>query len=186
MSVATADLVDYDDDCRLRTREGYGGAMSNCRRRPRCPAVAPLVGAEPNTLVCPVCLWGACPARCPCQSSRVESAIRIGFALNCDIAPWGGRPEELLLSRPAEELPDLAVRRADRGQRLPRCHSTTARRGGTRSNAPTWEEDTGKLTHLGSDTGASRARRRRWLRLQPGRGATIEIVTKPIEGTARA
>src|SRR3954465_5871880 len=44
-------------------------------------------GAEPNTQVCPVCLGlpGALPAL---NATAVESAIRIGLALNCQIAPW--------------------------------------------------------------------------------------------------
>src|ERR1700676_5252342 len=44
--------------------------------------------AEPNTQVCPVCLGlpGSLPVL---NEAAVESAIRIGLALNCDIAPWG-------------------------------------------------------------------------------------------------
>ncbi|MGN6610446.1 MAG: Asp-tRNA(Asn)/Glu-tRNA(Gln) amidotransferase subunit GatB, partial [Angustibacter sp.] len=45
-------------------------------------------GAEPNTQVCPVCLGlpGALPV---VNEAAVESAIRIGLALHCDITPWG-------------------------------------------------------------------------------------------------
>ena len=44
-------------------------------------------GAEPNTQVCPVCLGlpGALPV---VNAAAVESAIRIGLALNCEIASW--------------------------------------------------------------------------------------------------
>jgi aspartyl-tRNA(Asn)/glutamyl-tRNA(Gln) amidotransferase subunit B len=44
-------------------------------------------GAEPNSQVCPVCLGlpGALPV---VNAKAVESAIRIGLALNCDIAEW--------------------------------------------------------------------------------------------------
>ena len=44
-------------------------------------------GAEPNTQVCPTCLGlpGAMPV---VNATAVESAIRIGLALNCDIAEW--------------------------------------------------------------------------------------------------
>ena len=44
-------------------------------------------GAEPNTQVCPVCLGlpGALPV---VNEKAVESAIRIGLALSCEIAPW--------------------------------------------------------------------------------------------------
>ncbi|MGH3456316.1 MAG: Asp-tRNA(Asn)/Glu-tRNA(Gln) amidotransferase subunit GatB, partial [Nocardioidaceae bacterium] len=44
-------------------------------------------GAEPNTQVCPVCL--GLPGALPVANERgVESAIRIGLALNCSIAEW--------------------------------------------------------------------------------------------------
>jgi len=44
-------------------------------------------GAEPNTQVCPVCLGlpGALPV---VNAVGVDSAIRIGLALNCQIATW--------------------------------------------------------------------------------------------------
>ena len=44
-------------------------------------------GAEPNTQTCPVCLGlpGAMPV---VNRTAVESAIRIGLALNCQIADW--------------------------------------------------------------------------------------------------
>ena len=44
-------------------------------------------GAEPNTQVCPTCLGlpGAMPV---VNRAAVESAIRIGLALNCEIAEW--------------------------------------------------------------------------------------------------
>ena len=49
-----------------------------------CPAT---FGGEPNTNVCPVCLGlpGALPV---VNEKAVESAIRIGLALNCEIAEW--------------------------------------------------------------------------------------------------
>ena len=77
-------------------------------------------GAEPNTQVCPVCLGlpGALPAL---NRIGVESAMRIGLALNCQVARVVPvRAEELLLPGHAEELPDLPVRRADLLRRVPR------------------------------------------------------------------
>ena len=49
-----------------------------------CPAV---FGGEPNSGTCPTCLGlpGAMPV---VNGKAVESAIRIGLALNCDIAEW--------------------------------------------------------------------------------------------------
>ena len=48
-------------------------------------------GGEPNTHVCPVCLGmpGALPA---VNGKAVESAMRIGLALNCEIAVVPVRP----------------------------------------------------------------------------------------------
>src|ERR687895_1091230 len=44
-------------------------------------------GAPPNSQVCPVCL--GLPGALPVANERaVESAIRIGLALNCSIAEW--------------------------------------------------------------------------------------------------
>jgi aspartyl-tRNA(Asn)/glutamyl-tRNA(Gln) amidotransferase subunit B len=44
-------------------------------------------GAEPNTQVCPTCL--GLPGSMPVvNAAAVESAIRIGLALNCEIAEW--------------------------------------------------------------------------------------------------
>ena len=44
-------------------------------------------GAEPNTQVCPVCL--GLPGSLPVVNAKaIESAIRIGLALNCSIAEW--------------------------------------------------------------------------------------------------
>lgn len=44
-------------------------------------------GGEPNSQVCPVCL--GLPGSLPVVNQvAVESAIRIGLALNCSIAQW--------------------------------------------------------------------------------------------------
>ena len=44
-------------------------------------------GGEPNTQVCPTCL--GLPGSLPVVNrTAVESAMRIGLALHCEIAPW--------------------------------------------------------------------------------------------------
>jgi len=44
-------------------------------------------GAEPNTQTCPICL--GLPGSLPVVNERaIESAIKIGLALNCKVAPF--------------------------------------------------------------------------------------------------
>jgi aspartyl-tRNA(Asn)/glutamyl-tRNA(Gln) amidotransferase subunit B len=140
-------------------------------------------GAEPNTQVCPVCLGmpGALPVL---NEAAVESAIRIGLALNCEIAPWGrfarknyfypDQPKNYQISQYDEPiavggyldvpLDDGSIWRVE----IERAHM---------------EEDTGKLTHLGSDTGRIAGATTSLADFNRAGVPLIEIVTKPIEGT---
>ena len=96
-------------------------------------------GAEPNTQVCPVCL--GLPGSLPVVNrTAVESAIRIGLALNCTIAAW------CRFARKNYFYPDMPknfqtspVRRADR-RRTATWTSTLddGRPCGSRSSARTW------------------------------------------------
>ena len=97
-----------------------------------CPTV---FGAEPNTQVCPVCLGlpGAMPV-VNAHGGRVRDADRPGAEL-LDRRVVPVRPEELLLPGHAEELPDLAVRRADRLRRLDGRRRRRARRRPGRDRA---------------------------------------------------
>ncbi len=141
-------------------------------------------GAEPNTQVCPVCLGlpGSLPVL---NEAAVESAIRIGLALNCDIAPWGrfarknyfypDQPKNYQISQYDEPI-------AVQGYlEVPLDDGTTFRVKIERAHM---EEDTGKLTHLGSDTGRIAGATTSLADYNRAGVPLIEIVTKPIEGTA--
>ncbi|EJZ09594.1 Asp-tRNA(Asn)/Glu-tRNA(Gln) amidotransferase subunit GatB [Mycolicibacterium vaccae] len=144
-------------------------------------------GAEPNTQVCPVCLGlpGSLPVL---NEAAVESAIRIGLALNCDIAPWGrfarknyfypDQPKNYQISQYDEPI-------AINGYLdVPLDDGTTWRIEIERAHM---EEDTGKLTHLGSDTGRIAGATTSLADYNRSGVPLIEIVTKPVEGTgARA
>jgi aspartyl-tRNA(Asn)/glutamyl-tRNA(Gln) amidotransferase subunit B len=139
-------------------------------------------GAEPNTQVCPVCLGlpGALPVL---NASAVESAIRIGLALNCEIAPWGrfarknyfypDQPKNYQISQYDEPIA------SDGYLEVPLDDGTTWRVDIERAHM---EEDTGKLTHLGSDTGRIEGASASLLDFNRAGVPLVEIVTKPIEG----
>ncbi|MDA3639213.1 Asp-tRNA(Asn)/Glu-tRNA(Gln) amidotransferase subunit GatB [Mycobacterium xenopi] len=145
-----------------------------------CPTA---FGAEPNTQVCPVCLGlpGSLPA---VNQAAVESAIRIGLALNCEIAPWcrfarknyfyPDMPKNYQISQYDEPI-------AVNGYlEVPLPDGTSWRVGIERAHM---EEDTGKLTHLGSDTGRIEGATTSLIDYNRSGVPLIEIVTKPIEGT---
>ncbi|WP_214402094.1 Asp-tRNA(Asn)/Glu-tRNA(Gln) amidotransferase subunit GatB [Pseudonocardia lacus] len=144
-------------------------------------------GAEPNTQVCPVCLGlpGALPV---VNRAAVESAMRIGLALNCTIAPWGrfarknyfypDMPKNFQTSQYDEpiavdgwldvELEDGSTVRVE----IERAHM---------------EEDTGKSLHVGGATGRIHGAEYSLLDYNRAGVPLIEIVTKTIPGTgARA
>ncbi|TDP98080.1 Asp-tRNA(Asn)/Glu-tRNA(Gln) amidotransferase subunit GatB [Labedaea rhizosphaerae] len=144
-------------------------------------------GAEPNTQVCPVCLGlpGALPA---VNEAAVESAMRIGLALNCQIASWcrfarknyfyPDMPKNFQTSQYDEPIAfdgylDVTL---DDGEvvrvAIERAHM---------------EEDTGKSLHVGGATGRIHGAEYSLLDYNRAGVPLIEIVTKPIEGTgARA
>ncbi|MGB0435806.1 MAG: Asp-tRNA(Asn)/Glu-tRNA(Gln) amidotransferase subunit GatB [Mycobacterium sp.] len=141
-------------------------------------------GQEPNTQVCPVCL--GLPGSLPVLNQvAVESAIRIGLALNCEIAPWGrfarknyfypDQPKNYQISQYDEPI-------AINGHLdVPLDDGTTWRVDIERAHM---EEDTGKLTHLGSETGRIEGATTSLIDYNRAGVPLIEIVTKPIEGTA--
>jgi aspartyl-tRNA(Asn)/glutamyl-tRNA(Gln) amidotransferase subunit B len=184
MTVApTAELLDYDDVvARYDPVLGLEVHVELSTATKMFCGCANKFGAEPNTQVCPVCL--GLPGSLPVLNQEaVESAIRIGLALNCDIAPWGrfarknyfypDQPKNYQISQYDEPI-------AINGHLdVPLDDGTTWRVEIERAHM---EEDTGKLTHLGSDTGRIEGATTSLLDYNRSGVPLIEIVTKPIEG----
>ncbi|MDQ3615084.1 MAG: Asp-tRNA(Asn)/Glu-tRNA(Gln) amidotransferase subunit GatB [Actinomycetota bacterium] len=138
-------------------------------------------GAEPNTQVCPVCLGlpGAMPV---VNATAVESAIRIGLALNCEIAQWcrfarknyfyPDMPKNFQTSQYDEPVAfngwtDVDVDGVVHRVQIERAHM---------------EEDTGKSLHVGGATGRIHGADHSLVDYNRAGIPLIEIVTKPIEG----
>jgi aspartyl-tRNA(Asn)/glutamyl-tRNA(Gln) amidotransferase subunit B len=139
-------------------------------------------GGEPNTQVCPVCL--GLPGSLPVLNQvAVESAIRIGLALNCEIVPWcrfarknyfyPDMPKNYQISQYDEPIAINGYLEA------PLEDGTTWRVEIERAHM---EEDTGKLTHIGSETGRIHGATTSLIDYNRAGVPLIEIVTKPIEG----
>ena len=139
-------------------------------------------GAEPNTQVCPVCLGlpGSLPVL---NQAAVESAIRIGLALNCEIVRW------CRFARKNYFYPDMP-----KNYQISQYDEPIAINGYLDvplEDGSTWrveierahmEEDTGKLTHVGSETGRIHGATTSLIDYNRSGVPLIEIVTKPIEG----
>ncbi|GGO92986.1 aspartyl/glutamyl-tRNA(Asn/Gln) amidotransferase subunit B [Wenjunlia tyrosinilytica] len=138
-------------------------------------------GAEPNSQVCPTCL--GLPGSLPVvNATAVESAVRIGLALNCEIAEWcrfarknyfyPDMPKNFQTSQYDEPIAfngylDVEVDGETFRVEIERAHM---------------EEDTGKSTHVGGATGRIHGADHSLLDYNRAGIPLIEIVTKPIEG----
>jgi aspartyl-tRNA(Asn)/glutamyl-tRNA(Gln) amidotransferase subunit B len=141
-------------------------------------------GAPPNTQVCPVCL--GLPGSLPVVNREaVESAIRIGLALNCQIAEWcrfarknyfyPDMPKDFQISQYDEPIAyDGWTEITVDGEAGPQRY----RIGIERAHM---EEDTGKSSHVGGATGRIHGADYALLDYNRSGIPLIEIVTKPIE-----
>jgi aspartyl-tRNA(Asn)/glutamyl-tRNA(Gln) amidotransferase subunit B len=149
-----------------------------------CPVT---FGGEPNTQVCPTCLGlpGALPV---VNATAIESAIRIGLALNCEIAEW------CRFARKNYFYPDMPKNFQTSQYDEPICFNgyldVTLEDGEVvrvEIERAHMEEDTGKSLHVGGATGRIHGADYSLLDYNRAGVPLIEIVTKPIVGTgARA
>jgi aspartyl-tRNA(Asn)/glutamyl-tRNA(Gln) amidotransferase subunit B len=138
-------------------------------------------GAEPNTQVCPVCLGlpGALPVA---NRAGIEATIRIGLALNCDIAAW------CRMARKNYFYPDMPKNFQTSQYDEPLCtdgyvdvdiEGETFRIGIERVHL---EEDTGKTLHVGGATGRIHGATESLVDYNRAGIPLVEIVTKPVPG----
>ncbi|MEY4410980.1 MAG: hypothetical protein RLZ69_554 [Actinomycetota bacterium] len=143
---------------------------------------ANVFGNEPNTNVCPICI--GLPGSLPAVNKRaVESAISIGLALGCDIAPTGR------FARKNYFYPDLA-----KNFQTSQYDEPIAFEGSIDIEVPSgnsytvaierahMEEDAGKLTHVGGATGRIQGAEYSLVDYNRAGVPLIEIVTKPVYG----
>src|SRR5690554_6629810 len=183
MSAPTVDLVSYDDAI-VRYDPVIGIEVHvelGTRTKMFCGAEVEF-GGEPNSQVTPVSLGlpGALPVL---NRTAVEYAIRIGLALNCEIAPscrfarknyfYPDVPKNFQTSQYDEpiafdghldvELEDGTIFRVE----IERVHM---------------EEDDGKNTHVGGSTGRIHGAEYSLIDYNRAGIPLVEIVTRPIEG----
>ncbi len=179
----TAEVVDYDDAV-ARYDPVFGLEVHvelNTATKMFC-GCATGFGAEPNTQVCPVCL--ALPGALPVVNTMgVESAIRIGLALNCEIATW------CRFARKNYFYPDMP-----KNFQTSQFDEPIAFEGYldvTLEDGTPWrveierahmEEDTGKSMHVGGSTGRIQGAEYSLVDYNRAGIPLIEIVTKPVVG----
>jgi aspartyl-tRNA(Asn)/glutamyl-tRNA(Gln) amidotransferase subunit B len=157
-------------------------------------------GAEPNSQVCPVCL--GLPGSLPVVNrNAIEYAIRIGLALNCEIATWcrfarknyfyPDMPKNFQISQYDEPLCtdgylDVTLDRdghGGSGAGAPQAEGGSIRTVRVGIERVHLEEDTGKSLHVGGATGRIHGAEYSLVDYNRAGIPLVEIVTKPIEGT---
>ena len=145
-------------------------------------------GAEPNTQTCPVCLGlpGALPV---VNEVAIESAIKIGLALNCSIAPFSrfarknyfypDMPKDFQISQYDEPICvngylDVEID-TDEGIKVFRVEIERVH----------MEEDTGKSLHVGASTGRIHGADYSLLDYNRAGIPLMEVVTRMIPGTGK-
>ena len=145
-------------------------------------------GASPNTQVCPTCLGlpGALPVP---NKTAIESAIRIGLALNCHVTEFSrfarknyfypDMPKDFQTSQYDEPFCvngylDVSVE-TDEGEKVFRVEIERVH----------LEEDTGKLTHTGGATGRIHGADYSLVDYNRAGIPLVEIFTKPVAGTGK-
>jgi aspartyl-tRNA(Asn)/glutamyl-tRNA(Gln) amidotransferase subunit B len=150
-----------------------------------CPTT---FGAEPNSQVCPTCLGlpGALPV---VNRTAVESAVKVGLALHCSVAPWGR------FARKNYFYPDMPKNFQTSQYDEPICVEGYLDVDVTTDDGPLqvrvqiervhMEEDTGKSLHIGGATGRIHGADYSLVDYNRAGIPLIEIVTKPVEGSGR-
>ena len=139
-------------------------------------------GAEPNSQTCPVCL--GLPGSLPVVNrTAIEYTIRIGLALNCEIASW------CRFARKNYFYPDMPKNFQISQYDEPLCtdgyldvevNGKTVRVGIERVHL---EEDTGKSLHVGGATGRIHGAEYSLVDYNRAGIPLVEIVTRPVTGT---
>ena len=183
MSAVTDELMDYDDVIAafdpVMGMEVHVELGTETKMFCGCPTT---FGGDPNAQVCPACL--ALPGALPVANAKaIESAVKIGLALNCSIRQssvfarknyfYPDQPKNYQISQYDEPIAydgylDVAL-----------SDGTTWRVEIERAHM---EEDTGKSLHIGGATGRIHGASHSLLDYNRAGVPLVEIVTRPIEG----